>query len=85
MNAAPVIFDKDTEYCRYGVPIGKYVGEQILNTGRKMIVYRQFNNNGADWTIHPSEIKQIKPAPCVKTGGKTRRRRNRKQRKTRRH
>jgi hypothetical protein len=71
------------EYCRYGNPIGKYDGPLIDESGRIKVVFYQFGNGV--WTIHPSEKSIIKPAPCVKTGGKSRRRRNRKQRKTRRH
>jgi hypothetical protein len=73
------------EYCRRTTPIGKFTGTKTLEHGKYKTIYSEFDNKGALWTIHPSENSVIHLAPCPLKGGKTRRRRNRKQRKTRRY
>ena len=78
-----VTFTVGINYCWQGRSLGKF--KELLNldvVGKRgqlqTIQWGQFENE----TVHQSNLKEV--TACL-SGGKTRRRRHRKQRKTRRH
>jgi len=78
------LIPKGPIYCFQGTKIGKF--QEIVTNylrGNKIVNYGKFLlPDGTDRLIHQANLEEVKVCP---SGGKSRRRRNRKQRKTRRH
>ena len=71
-------FTVGVNYCWQGRSIGTFKELLTLDVGKRTIQWGQFEKG----TVHQNNFKEVKPCSI---GGKTRRHRNRKQRKTRRH